>query len=119
MTDKELVAAIINSESTYSVGDVARFAQQLGVSMGRTRLYEWMRDRGYLCKTDGDWNLPTNDFMEAGYAREVIDFECADGQLRNVTRITGKGLYHLLSELDMEFRIEPAVSESDGMGEVG
>lgn len=118
MTDKEFVAAVIDSKSTYSVGDVARFAQQLGVSMGRTRLFEWMRDRGYLCKTDGDRNLPTNDFMETGYAREVIDFECADGQLRNVTRITGKGLYHLLSELDMEFRIEPVVRNTAGMGEV-
>ena len=104
-----LYAAIVDSSNTYSIGDVARFAQQLGIDIGRTRLYEYLRNNGFLCKTVGDWNAPTDDSIECEYFKEIIDFECSDGKLRNVTRVTGKGLIRILNQLFEDMRIIPLV----------
>ena len=58
------------SESDCTVGAFAKILRQNGVQIGRNRLFEWLRDNGYLMR-DGqkEKNIPTQKSMELGIFR--------------------------------------------------
>lgn len=40
------------------IGELAKLLRQNGVEMGQTRLFAWLRDKGYLMKTGSSRNMP-------------------------------------------------------------
>ena len=68
MKPKELFAdAVSASKSSILVGDLARLLKQNGVDIGQNRLFQWLREKGYLIKQQGaSWNMPTQRSMEQG-----------------------------------------------------
>lgn len=46
--------AVSASQSSILVGDLAKLLKQNGVDIGQKRLFEWMRDNGYLIKQKGN-----------------------------------------------------------------
>ena len=59
--------AVSVSGSAILIGDLAKILRQNGVEMGQTRLFQWLRENGYLIKQKGSsYNMPTQKSMELG-----------------------------------------------------
>lgn len=62
--------AVSASDSTILIGDLAKILKQNGYNTGQKRLFQWLRDNGYLIKRQGaDYNSPTQRSMELGLFR--------------------------------------------------
>ena len=62
--------AVSASDSTILIGDLAKILKQNGYNTGQKRLFQWLRDNGYLIKRQGaDYNSPTQRSMELGLLR--------------------------------------------------
>lgn len=61
MKPKALFAdAVSASQTSILIGDLAKLLRQNGHDIGQRRLFEWMRESGYLIKQRGaSWNMPT------------------------------------------------------------
>lgn len=95
MAPKALFAdAVAASDSSILVGDLAKLIKQNGVDIGQRRLFQWMRDEGWLMKSGSSRNMPTQRGMERGLF-EVKERTIAnpDGSVRitRTTKVTGKG----------------------------
>jgi len=56
-----------HSSDTCLIGTLAKYLKRNGCDVGQNRLFQWMRDNGYLCSTKGErWNLPTQMAQNAG-----------------------------------------------------
>lgn len=71
-------------------------------SIGATRLFQWMREGGYLIKAKaGDWNQPTQKAMELGLF-EVIKrtVQTPKGaRVTATTKVTGKGQIYFINKI--------------------
>lgn len=100
---KVLFADAVNtSTSSILVGELAKLISQNGVKIGQNRLFQWLRDNGYLIKKQGEsYNLPTQRSMDL----KIMDIKKRtqnnpDGSIR-VTRtpkITGKGQQYFINK---------------------
>ena len=70
--------------------------------MGEKRLFEWLRENGFLIKKSGnDYNSPTQKSIEMGIMKVTkTTIETADGRklIRNTPRITGKGQVYFVDK---------------------
>lgn len=75
--------AVSASDSTILIGDLAKILKQNGYNTGQKRLFQWLRDNGYLIKRQGaDYNSPTQRSMELGLFRvKEIPIIHADGHV--------------------------------------
>ena len=71
MRPKEIFAdAVKASASSILVGDLAKLLRQNGVDIGQKRLFEYLRNHGYLIKRKGsDWNNANAEVDEHGSVR--------------------------------------------------
>lgn len=93
--DAILGRAITTADTSILIGDLAKIISQNGVPMGQKRLFEWMRNNGYLIKRNGsDRNMPTQRSMEMGLF-EIKESVHIDGngcnKITRTTKVTGKG----------------------------
>ena len=59
--------AVATSRTSILIGDLAKLICQNGYHIGQKRLFEWLRNNGYLCKRKGtQWNMPTQKSMDLG-----------------------------------------------------
>ena len=73
--------AVSTSKNSILVGELAKLICQNGVQIGQKRLFQWLRDNGYLIKRKGaDWNMPTQKSIEMGLFK-----------IKENTRIDGNG----------------------------
>ncbi len=104
MKPKALFAdAVSSSKTSILVGDLAKLLKQNGVNIGANRLFEWLRENGYLIKRKGtDWNMPTQRSMEQGLF-EIKEHTHLNGNGCNVTtktpKVTGKGQVYFVNKL--------------------
>ncbi len=94
--------AITTANTTILVGDMAKILRQNGVDIGGRRLFEWLRENGYLIKRKGtDWNLPTQRSMEQGLF-EIKESVHVDGngcnKITRTPKITGKGQQYFVNK---------------------
>ena len=45
----QLAEAIVTSPDSILIGDLAKILCQNGVNIGQHRLFEWLREHGFLC----------------------------------------------------------------------
>lgn len=94
--------AVDSSTSSILVGELAKLITQNGYKIGQNRLFNWLRDNGYLIKRKGDsYNLPTQRSMDL----EIMDIKKRvhnnpDGSIRTTrtTKITGKGQQYFINK---------------------
>jgi anti-repressor protein len=82
------------SSSSILVGDLAKLIKQNGIEIGPRRLFEWMRQNGYLMKIGESRNMPTQRAMEAGlFEIKERTIGNPDGTilLTRTTKITSRG----------------------------
>lgn len=63
----EFAEAIQASNESISVSTFAKILKQNGIDTGERRLYEYLRNHGYLCSSAKQHNLPRQLYMEKGY----------------------------------------------------
>ena len=86
--------AVSTSDSAILIGELAKLIRQNGVEIGQNRLFQWMRDSGYLCAAGERYNMPTQRAMELGLFRvKETAISQPDGSVRvtRTTKVTGKG----------------------------
>ena len=103
MKPKEIFAdAVSASHTSILVGDLAKLLKQNGVDIGQKRLFEWLRENGYLIKRKGsDWNMPTQKSMEMGlFDIKESTVNNPDGSVRinRTTKVTGKGQQYFINK---------------------
>ena len=103
MKPKEIFAdAVSASHTSILVGDMAKLLKQNGDDIGQRRLFEWLRESGYLIKRKGsDWNMPTQKSMEMGlFVIKESTVNNPDGSVRinRTTKVTGKGQQYFINK---------------------
>ncbi len=87
--------AVETSKSSILIGELAKILKQNGVNIGQNRLFEWMRQNGYLIRRNGsDYNMPTQRAMEMGlFEIKETTIVHADGHtsISKTPKVTGKG----------------------------
>lgn len=94
--------AVATSHTSILIGDLAKILKQNGVETGQKRLFEWLRENGYLSKRKGtEWNSPTQKSMNLGLF-EVKETTAVnpDGSVRinKTTKVTGKGQQYFINK---------------------
>ena len=93
--------AVGDTDGTVLVGDLAKMMAQNGLDVGQNRLFEWLRRDGFLGKTGGHRNRPTQRAMEMGLFRlKETAVRHSDGRVTtSVTpKVTGKGQRYLIAK---------------------
>ena len=102
MRPKALFAdAVSASHTAILVGDLAKLLKQNGVEMGQNRLFQWLRERGYLMKSGASRNMPTQRSMELGlFEVKERTINNPDGSVRitKTTKVTGKGQQYFINQ---------------------
>lgn len=102
MKPKEIFAdAVSASHTSILIGDLARLICQNGYKIGQKRLFEWMRDRGYLIKSGNSRNMPLQRFVEQGlFEIKESNVQNTDGSVRitRTTKVTGKGQVYFVNK---------------------
>lgn len=103
MKPKEIFAdAVSASDQTILIGDLAKLIHQNGHAIGQKRLFEWLRQNGYLIKRfGGDYNSPTQKAMDMGLFRiKETAVTHADGHVSvsKTTKVTGKGQQYFINK---------------------
>lgn len=94
--------AITTANTSILVGDLAKILKQNGIEIGAKRLFQWMRENGYLIKRRGtDWNLPTQRSMEMELF-EIKESVHIDGngcnKITRTPKVTGKGQEYFINK---------------------
>lgn len=89
------------SNHSILIFDLAKILCQNGVQIGGNRLFEWMRQNGYLIKRKGsDWNMPTQRSMEMGlFEIKESSHIHSDGHvsITKTPKVTGKGQTYFIN----------------------
>lgn len=86
--------AVAASDGTCLVGELAKMIRQNGVEIGQNRLFDVLRSRGFLGKSGGNRNVPTQRAMDMGLFRiKETAITHSDGHvtLNRTPKVTGKG----------------------------
>lgn len=94
--------AVATSHTSILIGDLAKILKQNGVETGQKRLFEWLRENGYLSKRKGtEWNSPIQKSMNLGLfeVKETTAMN-PDGSVRinKTTKVTGKGQQYFINK---------------------
>lgn len=94
--------AITAANTSILVGALAKILKQNGIETGQKRLFEWLRNNGYLIKQKGnDWNMPTQKSMELGLF-EIKESVHIDGngcnRITRTPKVTGKGQEYFINK---------------------
>lgn len=82
--------AVETSHTSILIGDLAKLLRQNGVDIGQKRLFEYLRNHGYLIKRKGsNWNMPTQKSMNMGLF-EIKESTHIDGNGCNIVTRTPK-----------------------------
>ena len=89
------------SDTSILIGDLAKLLKQNGYNTGQKRLFEELRQRGFLMKSGSSKNLPTQKSMELGlFEVKESTINNPDGSVRvtKTTKITGKGQIYFVNK---------------------
>ncbi|PEP86116.1 phage antirepressor [Bacillus pseudomycoides] len=94
--------AVQVSTNLISIKQLANLMKQKGIDTGQNRLFEWLRENGYLCKKRGSlYNTPTQ------YSMDLKLFESQEFVRTNsegefvtsfTTKVTGKGQLYFINK---------------------
>lgn len=90
--------AVATSKTSILVGELAKIICQNGYQIGQKRLFQWLRDNGYLMKST---NLPTQRYIEQGlFEIKESTIQTPDGAVRitKTTKVTGKGQIYFVDK---------------------
>lgn len=94
--------AVAASKTSILVGELAKLLKQNGVEIGQKRLFQYMRENGFLIKRKGtDYNMPTQYSMERGlFEIKETSIQHSDGHIsiNKTPKVTGKGQQYFINK---------------------
>lgn len=93
--------AVATAKTSILIGDLAKLLKQNGVETGQKRLFDWLRNNGYLIKGGSSKNMPTQKSMELGlFEVKETTINNSDGSIRvtKTTKVTGKGQSYFINK---------------------
>ena len=94
--------AVEASKTSILIGELAKLIKQNGYDIGQKRLFEWLRENGYLIKRLGtDHNMPTQKSMDLGlFEIKVRTINNPDGSIKTTKtpKVTGKGQQYFINK---------------------
>lgn len=93
--------AVETAQTSILVGDLAKLIKQNGVDIGQKRLFNYLRENGYLIKSGNSKNMPTQKAMDKGlFEVKERTINNPDGSVRitKTTKVTGKGQTYFINE---------------------
>ena len=93
--------AVETAHNSILIGDLAKILKQNGVQTGQKRLFEQLRQEGYLIKGGSSHNMPTQRAMEMGlFEVKESTVNNPDGSVRinRTTKVTGKGQTYFINK---------------------
>lgn len=103
MKPKALFAdAVSASSQSILVGEMAKLLSQNSIQMGQNRLFQWMRENGYLIKDKKrtDYNMPTQKSMELRlFEIKETSIAHSDGHtsINKTPKVTGIGQVYFVN----------------------
>ena len=97
--------AVATSDTSILIGDLAKLIKQNGTDIGQKRLFERMRNDGYLIKTGTSKNMPTQKAMEKGLfevKERVISNPDGSTKITRTTKVTGRGQIYFINMFKKE-----------------
>ena len=93
--------SVTASKSSILVGEMAKLLKQNGVHTDQNRLFETLREKGFLIKRQGsDYNMPTQKSMEMGLfeiKETVINHSDGHTSVNKTPKVTGKGQQYFVN----------------------
>lgn len=93
--------AVSTSHTSILIGDLAKLICQNGVQTGQKRLFQWMRENGYLMKSGASYNMPMQRYIEQGlFEVKESSVQNPDGSVgvTRTTKVTGKGQLYFINK---------------------
>lgn len=94
--------AVCTSESSILVSELAKILKQNGVNIGGLRLFNYLKENGYLIKRKGsEYNLPTQKSMNLGLFQikeNIIKHGNGKVTVSKTSKITGKGQNYFINK---------------------
>lgn len=102
-TDKPKVLfadAVATAKTSILIGELAKLIKQNGYDIGQKRLFNFLREKGYLIKRKGiDYNMPTQKSMNLGLfeIKERTINHTDHVEIVKTTKVTGKGQIYFIN----------------------
>lgn len=92
--------SITGADTNILVRDLAKLLAQNGAEIGGNRLFEILRQDGYLIKSGSDYNMPTQRAMELGlfFVKETPRISKEGAVIDRTTKITPKGQKYFINK---------------------
>lgn len=93
--------AVSASKTSILIGDLAKLICQNGYKIGQKRLFEWLRENGFLIKSGSSKNMPMQRYVEQGlFEIKESNVQNPDGSVRitKTTKITGRGQIYFVNK---------------------
>lgn len=95
-----LAESITASDGCILISELAKILTQNGYKIGQRKLFEWLRNNGYLMKGGSSKNMPTQKYCEQGLFF-VTERTIVRGDeppfLTKTTKVTGKGQQYFIN----------------------
>ena len=102
MKPKEIFAdAVSASKDAILIGDLAKLISQNGYRIGQNRLFDWLRNNGYLIKSGSSRNRPMQRYVEQGqFEVKEPAINMPNGNVRTAltTKVSGKGQQYFVNK---------------------
>lgn len=89
------------AKTSILIGELAKLLKQNGINIGQNRLFQWLRNNGYLIRRQGsDYNMPTQRAMEMGlFEIKETTITHSDGHIHvsKTPKVTGKGQVYFVN----------------------
>ncbi|MGE4213810.1 MAG: phage antirepressor [Anaerotignaceae bacterium] len=93
--------AVSTAKTSILIGELAKLLKQNGVDTDQNRLFEWLRNNGYLIRRKGtDYNMPTQKSMEMKlFEVKETSIARSDGHIdiSKTAKVTGKGQQYFIN----------------------
>ena len=93
--------AVSASHTSILIGYLAKLICQNGYQIGQKRLFQWMRDNGYLMVSGSSRNMPKQKYVEQGlFEIKESNVQNPDGSVRitRTTKVSGKGQLYFVNK---------------------
>lgn len=98
---------VSNTSDLIDIGTLAKLAQDENIKIGRNKLFEWLRDNGYLMSSYGHKNEPYQKYLDENnklFEVKEYTYNTPYGvEIGMKTYVTGKGQIYFIEKLRKEF----------------
>lgn len=98
--------AVETSSRSILIGELAKILKQNGIEIGQNRLFEMLRNAGYLGSRGEYYNIPTQKAMDLGLfeiKKQTINKPDGTVLVSTTTKVTGHGQIYFINRLLKKF----------------